>query len=89
MKTAIKTECSSCDATGLYQGFAEAKGTAVVCLNCDGTGCRVVEFTPFTERKPKRGVKTVSRSRGSFIGAGVGATGESITYAEFAKGKMP
>jgi len=85
----IKTECSSCQGTGLYCGFAEPKGTAVICLKCEGTGCLELSYKPFTQRKEKRGIKTVSFSRGSFIFSGVGATGSSITYEEFSKGKMP
>ncbi len=85
----VKAECEECRATGLYQGFCEAKGTAVICLNCGGTGCERIRYTPFTKRKPKRGVKTVHRSRGSFIATGVGAYGGAISYKEFASGKMP
>ena len=85
----VKAECSSCRGTGLYQGFCEAKGTAVVCLGCDGTGCATVSYTPFTKRHGKRGIKTVYRSFGTFIATGVGKVGESVTYAEFQQGKMP
>ncbi len=85
----IKTECYSCDGTGLYQGFAEPKDVAVVCLKCNGTGCEELHYKPFSKRKGRRGVTKVSRSRGSFIGTGIGAVGRSITYKEFANGKMP
>lgn len=85
----VKAECSSCRGTGLYQGFCEAKGTAVVCLGCDGTGCATISYEPFVKRKGKKGIKEVFRSRGTFIATGVGGHGESVTYAEFQKGKMP
>ena len=85
----VKARCSSCGGTGLYSGMCEAEGTAVVCLTCDGTGCQIIRYHPFEKRLGKRGIKTVSRSRGSFIVTGVGAVGASITYAEFQKGKMP
>jgi hypothetical protein len=85
----IKIECRSCRATGLYSGFAEPKGTAVVCLACRGSGAETLDYTPFTKRKAKSGIKTVSLSRGSLIVTGVGAVGGSITYAEFQKGKVP
>ena len=88
-KVVVQAECEACGATGLYSGFMEAKGTAVVCVRCDGTGCAKISYTPFTKRHGRHGIKTVSRSRGSFIATGVGPTGESISYAEFAKGKMP
>jgi len=55
----IKAECSACGATGLYKGFAEPEGTAVVCHNCNGTGCQTMKYTPFTGRKRKRGIKRV------------------------------
>jgi hypothetical protein len=88
-KITVKTECGACGGTGLYCGFAEPKGTAVVCLRCDGTGCANIEYTPFERRKAKRGVHTVQRSRGSFIGTGVGPAGRSITYAAFERGEKP
>lgn len=89
MKQSVKTECSSCSGTGVYVGFAEAQGTGVVCLNCDGTGARNVEYTPFTGLKRRDGVRTVSRSKGTFIGTGIGAYGSSVSYEEFLKGKRP
>ena len=85
----IKVECKACGASGLYRGCAEPTGTAVVCVECGGSGCVKIFFTPFTQRKGIRGVKTVSQSRGSFIGTGVGPVGGSITYQEFQQGKMP
>jgi hypothetical protein len=85
----VKAECRACGATGVYQGFAEGRDEAVVCLECDGTGCKVIRYTPFTKRRLKRGVKVVRRSRGSFIATGVGGTGRAVTYAEFQTGKMP
>jgi hypothetical protein len=90
MTTTVKAECRSCDGTGLYVGFAEPKGTAVVCLTCDGTGCEEIRYAPFTKRKSKRGIQRVQRARGTFLATGVGPDGkEYVTYAEFQKGKMP
>ena len=88
-KLTVKFECSACGGTGLYRGMCEGKGTAVVCLRCDGTGCRDLEYTPFTERKPRTDVEHVYLSRGTFIGTGVGPAGSSVTYEEFLQGKMP
>lgn len=85
----VKAECKSCGGTGLYSGFAEPKGTAVICLECGGTGCMKITYTPFTKRRGDTGIHTVRRSCGSFIGAGVGPVGGSITYKEFQQGKMP
>lgn len=88
-KTTIEVECRTCRATGLYAGLAEPKGIAVVCVECGGTGCQRISFTPFTRRKGKRSITTVRQSRGSFIGTGIGPTGGYITYQEFQQGKMP
>lgn len=46
------------------------------CYDCNSTGLY-------------RGIHTVSRSRGNFVGTGVGAIGASISYNEFKTGKMP
>lgn len=85
----VKAECSACGGTGLYSGFAEPEGTAVVCLKCNGSGCMEVHYTPFIRRKGRRGINTINRSRGSFIATGGGPTGGSITYQEFQQGRMP
>ncbi len=89
MKVEVDIECRSCGGTGLYCGMAEPKGTAVVCLSCGGTGCENISYTPFTKRKHKPGVHTVSLSRGCLIAFGVGAGGKSISYNAFVNGLMP
>jgi hypothetical protein len=48
-----------------------------------------IRYKPFVKRKGRRGIKTVRCSRGSFIAAGVGAYGKSITYAQFRDGALP
>lgn len=88
VQKSIIEQCPSCGGTGLYSGFAEPKGTAVICLNCGGQGWYEYSYTPFEGRKKKRGIKTISKSRGAFVGTGVGATGTSMTYAEFER-KVP
>ena len=85
----VKAECRSCRGTGLYRGFAEPEGVAVICLDCKGTGARDLEYTPFTQRKPRAGIRTVQRSAGALIIGRVGPTGGSISYEEFRAGKMP
>lgn len=54
-------KCEACAGTGIYKGFGECKGNGVVCSRCDGKGARQhrFEYTPFTERKVRRGVKWV------------------------------
>lgn len=58
-----KVVCKACGGTGLYKGFAEAKGCAVICNSCDGTGCYEEEFEYeiFEKRKKADGVKRVFR----------------------------
>lgn len=34
----LKIYCRRCGGTGLYSGFAEPEGVAVICLGCDGSG---------------------------------------------------
>lgn len=85
----VLAECGACGGTGLYSGFAEPKGTAVVCLQCKGTGCQEIRYTPFTVRKGREGIHWVQKSRGGLIAFGVGPVGRLISYQEFQRGKMP
>lgn len=82
-KITVWTACPSCRGTGLYRGFAEPEGVAVICLNCGGTGAAKLTYTPFSERKPRSDVQAVQRSAGRLIAIGVGPTGPSMTYQEF------
>lgn len=54
-------ECPQCRGTGLYTGFAERDGAAVVCKGCEGTGriVQTIHFEDFTGRKQKAGIKRV------------------------------
>ena len=79
----IDIECSACQGTGLYHGFAEPPGVGVICVKCVGTGKVEFRYTPFTKRKTRTDIRTVQHSRGSFIGTGVGPVGPSLTYQEF------
>ena len=85
----VKVECNVCGGTGLYEGFAEPEGVAVVCLDCKGEGHKTLCVKPFTERRHKEGVKIVCRSSGSLIATGVGPKGYGITYTQFQNGQMP
>jgi hypothetical protein len=89
LRRSIKIECNACDGTGLYSGIGESKGVAVLCLNCDGTGCDILLYKPFVKRRGRRDIKTVHVSRGMFVATGVGPVSESITYAQFVKNKRP
>jgi len=54
-------ECRDCKGTGLYQGFAEKQGFAVVCNQCKGTGKYhfKYEYEEFTGRKECKDIKRV------------------------------
>ncbi len=80
----IIIQCSSCNGTGLYSGFAEHKGEAVICLGCRGEGWEYFTYTEYTGRKKKAGITKISESRGSVILTGIGPVrGTSMTYDEF------
>lgn len=85
----IEIECPSCRGTGLYRGFAEPSGVAVVCIHCQGTGAGKITYTPFTGRKRREGIHTVQLSAGTLLVTGVGPRGVAVTYEEFLAGKMP
>lgn len=85
----VNTECSACKGSGVYVGFAEPKGVGVVCLICAGSGCRKLEYVPFTVRRIRDNVQFVAQSQGSLLVTGVGPVGNKITYNEFMRGKRP
>lgn len=84
----VTAECDQCAGTGLYSGCAERRGTAVECLGCGGTGKMIIEYKPFTGRKPRSDIQIVRRSRGTSI-LPCGPTGSGVTYAEWLGGKRP
>lgn len=83
----IVCQCDACRGTGLYVGFAEPKGMAVICLGCDGQGWREFAYTAFAGRKRRAGIKAIGRSAGSFLATGVGAVGKAMSYAEFERAR--
>ena len=85
----IKHECQSCQGTGLYAGFCEPRGTAVICHGCGGKGWAIYSYKEFTGRKRKPGVRSISNSRGTLIAIGVGAVGKSMTYEQFEQAIKP
>ena len=82
MRKTVGASCTSCGATGLYSGMCEGKGKAVVCLDCNGTGCQAITYTPFRRRKRRRDIKTVilGRESKSIL---EDSTGEEISYKEW------
>lgn len=85
----VKAECTACAGSGVYRGFAEPHGVGVVCLHCEGSGCREISYAPFIERRRRNDVSTVRRSRGTFLATGTGPTGNGISYADFIDGRLP
>jgi hypothetical protein len=81
----LKCECSSCNGTGVYSGFTQPPGVAVVCVTCRGTGEMLIHWKPFKGRKLKRGVNAVRCSDGT----SAGVASSEITYADFRMGVMP
>lgn len=82
-KKVVFAECTDCDCSGVYQGFMEGKGEAVICMGCDGTGCRKILYAPFVKRRRRPGVKTVRNSAGRSIVTGCGPTGDAMSYEQF------
>lgn len=80
----IKAECRDCSGTGLYQGFAEPKDTAVICRGCGGSGCQTITYKEFTGRKRKRNVKYVLADHGLWFVRT--SSEETITIQEFYSG---
>jgi hypothetical protein len=87
--------CKSCDGTGLYIGFAEKEGCAVVCYHCKGTGGNGIT------RKEKYGVIRVFAHSAGYGHAPTGRhkhnkTGKyfnfedgGCTYEEWKQGVQP
>jgi hypothetical protein len=57
-------------------------------IRCNGTGCSIIEYEPFTERKRRTDIDKVMLSSGSFL-LNCGPCGDNITYDEFINGKIP
>jgi hypothetical protein len=45
----VIVDCPECKATGLYHGYSEPSGVAVVCTKCKGSGG--IPMPKFTRRK--------------------------------------
>lgn len=82
----MKVNCPPCRATGLYKGFAEPEGTAVICHSCNGKGSKEVNAgtiggTPFTGRKPNPGIQRVMTDGGLWMTRGTNPS--TISIQEF------
>ena len=85
-------QCPECDGTGLYVGFAERNGSAVVCSGCNGAGNREtrIEYEEAGPRKQRLGVLRVLHTNpGIKVSTSNGNSLEEfggITYEEWLKG---
>ncbi len=77
--------CPSCEGTGLYIGFAENNGAAIVCHTCKGTGCHHVKIE-YEDFEQKVSHKTAKRVFQSNPGIGIGS-GKGYSLSDF--GGMP
>lgn len=81
-------ECAECKGSGVYVGFAERDGMAVVCSKCKGTGRKdiTIEYEPFTGRKKAEGVTRVLQTNpGIQIGGDLERFG-GMTYESWRTG---
>jgi DnaJ-class molecular chaperone len=84
----FKVECGSCGGTGLYKGFAEPEGYAVICRNCGGKGYTEAthvssEAKIFERRKRKNGIRYVMTDGGAWFVRGAASQTPHITIDEF------
>jgi hypothetical protein len=101
-KIELEICCPACKGTGLYVGFAEKDGCAVVCYKCEGTGKVVVIHEIFQERKRRTDVKRVFSCSCGYVHAPDDVMGErngepflyefskyGCTYDEWLEGVEP
>lgn len=72
----IIIECPHCEGTGLYIGFTERDGAAVICYHCNGTGSTTYSYKEFTGRKNRNDVTRVFKKSQGYTLKGCG----EITY---------
>lgn len=81
-------ECRKCAGSGLYVGFCERDGFAVVCRNCSGSGCEKFEVTPFIARKEKQGImRVVEKNPGVTMGGPDFDAFGGMLYSDWLAGK--
>lgn len=85
----LKVQCFKCSGMGILRGIHEAKGVAVICRVCIGTGYSTIRPDLFKGRKQKRGIKTVEKYSKNELYRGDVVVGKAVTYKDFLAGKMP
>ena len=69
-------ECEDCKGTGLYVGFGEQDGAAVVCKSCEGKGWFHEKITYKETDKKRKGRRDIKRVLQTNPGIGVGEGGK-------------
>ena len=72
-----------CGGTGLYKGFAEPEGHAVICNRCHGKGHMDFGKVAFTGRKTKQGIQWVLLDGGLWMMRGPESYTNKISVSEF------
>ena len=68
-RKSVIAKCEACGGSGIYTGFAEQDGAAVVCYKCKGTGKVTIKYEEFKEREVTPGIRRVFRTN---VGVGIG-----------------
>jgi DnaJ-class molecular chaperone len=79
-KYSVEAECSACGGSGVYSGWQEPKGIAVICYRCNGTGKHIIDYKPFAGRKRRKGIATILIDKGTINGV---HDIQSMTYEHF------
>lgn len=85
----VDVECSSCGGTGVYVGFAEKDGIAVVCSTCSGAGHYIKKNLLWSGVRRIRDKVTMVVYQNVGVVLEPGIDPHEITYEEFLAGKMP
>ena len=86
-KMQVEMQCPDCGGDGLCMGMCEPNGVAAICSGCNGSGKKVLEYTPFTGRKSRTDVRIVWWRKG--IPATPRSESEGIPYSDWLAGKLP
>lgn len=85
----LEYACNACRGSGVFRGMGEPPGYGVICWDCKGSGKRVFEYTPFTERVHRDDIKRIGHSGGSIRNTRTDPEQEGIPYEDWLAGKEP
>lgn len=66
-KIQINSQCSICNGTGINKPQTESGKAGIICHICRGTGCEIIEYTPFTKRQLRTDVTRVYSDTHQYI----------------------